>query len=459
MRSSHRSRAGLALGCALALFAATRASAQNGNLAARSAGGHLVFFSSQYNESDWLADHLIDGSPDRGWAGRSSGAQAVTIAFADDGLAEVEDVLINPYTRENKTNWAKEVEIQVSATYPFRDFRSIGRFTLENEGVDQVFSFPSPERVRYLKILFLSNYGGGYMEAGEVKAMGRMLPDGPAAPAWTNLAAASEGARLETFTSEYNPADWAAANLIAPDGMTGWAGKSAGSQEVVVALKEASEVSDVAINNYAREATTNWAAVADVEISATSSYKGFQPVAHLEMPAVGELHTVHLAAPVAARYVKFIFRRNHGGGGYMEAARLYAFHTEPEAGQPAASAKLAEQLASTGRAVSHEINFATDSADILPSSESVLQEIADLLRQNADWQLIIEGHTDAMGGPEYNLELSRRRAEAVKRWLVDRAGIEELRLTTAGYGLTRPVASNDSEEGRAQNRRVELVRR
>lgn len=64
-----------------------------------------------------------------------------------------------------------------------------------------------------------------------------------------------------------------------------------------------------------------------------------------------------------------------------------------------------------------------------------------------------------MGGAEPNLELSRRRAEAVKRWLVDREKIAEVRLTTAGYGLTRPIADNSTEDGRAKNRRVELVRR
>jgi OOP family OmpA-OmpF porin len=74
-------------------------------------------------------------------------------------------------------------------------------------------------------------------------------------------------------------------------------------------------------------------------------------------------------------------------------------------------------------------------------------------------ELIIEGHTDNIGGAQFNLELSRKRAEAVKRWLVDKAGIGEIRLTTVGYGLTRPIADNSTEEGRAKNRRVELVRK
>lgn len=95
----------------------------------------------------------------------------------------------------------------------------------------------------------------------------------------------------------------------------------------------------------------------------------------------------------------------------------------------------------------------------MPRSETVLSQIAKVLQENPKLELIIEGHTDNVGGAQFNLELSRKRAEAVKRWLVDKAGISEVRLTTVGYGLSRPIADNSTEEGRAKNRRVELVRK
>jgi len=95
----------------------------------------------------------------------------------------------------------------------------------------------------------------------------------------------------------------------------------------------------------------------------------------------------------------------------------------------------------------------------LPGSETVLSQIAKVLQENPKLELIIEGHTDNVGGAQFNLELSRKRAEAVKRWLVDKVGISEVRLTTVGYGLSRPIADNSTEEGRAKNRRVELVRK
>ena len=102
------------------------------------------------------------------------------IGFEGDALAEIEDVLINPYTREDSSNWVQEVEVQVSTTFPFRDFTSVGRFAVAAEGRLQAFSLPSPKRARYVKIVFLANRGGGYMEAGEVQVMGRLLDSAPA---------------------------------------------------------------------------------------------------------------------------------------------------------------------------------------------------------------------------------------------------------------------------------------
>ena len=442
---------------AAALCGAPAVAQAQSNLAAAGAGGKLVSFASQYDDGDWAAANLIDGSPDRGWSGQSAGAQAFVLGFRGGALAELEDVVVNPYSRESPDNWVREIEIQVSTTYPFRGFRKVGTLSLTAEGTDHVLSFDRPTPARYLKLVFLSNGGGGYMQAGEIRAMGRLVEGSTPAPAYRAL---HETATIESFSSQYDEGDWAAANLIAPDTVRGqWAGKSAGVQEVVVALPEATPVTDVAVGNYAREADTNWARSAEVLLSSDSAYKGFVSAGTLEMPPRGELHTVTLDRPTPARYVKVVFRRN-GGGGYMEAGRIRIYQAEQSDGGGGAGAEsIAAQLESTGRAVTQEIHFATDSAEILPASEPVLREIAEVLRSQSGLELIIEGHTDGVGTAEHNLDLSRRRADAVKRWLVDRLGIGEVRLTTVGYGLTKPVADNASEEGRARNRRVELVRK
>lgn len=108
-----------------------------------------------------------------------------------------------------------------------------------------------------------------------------------------------------------------------------------------------------------------------------------------------------------------------------------------------------------GSIVFRNILFDFDKADIRPESFVILDEVSDYLGDNADIRMEIQGHTCSMGTAAYNLGLSDRRAASVKRYLVDK-GVETGRLETRGFGLTRPVAPNDTEENRALNRRVEF---
>jgi outer membrane protein OmpA-like peptidoglycan-associated protein len=120
--------------------------------------------------------------------------------------------------------------------------------------------------------------------------------------------------------------------------------------------------------------------------------------------------------------------------------------------------QLERELKENGRADIHSIYFSFNSDQIRPQSEPTLKEIADVLQRHADWKISIEGHTDAIGSDENNLLLSQRRSAAVKAALAARYGIDESRLTTAGHGEAVPTDTNDTPEGRAHNRRVELVR-
>ena len=117
-----------------------------------------------------------------------------------------------------------------------------------------------------------------------------------------------------------------------------------------------------------------------------------------------------------------------------------------------------QELKQTGQAEIYGIYFDFASDKIKPESEPVLREIADALNHNPSWKLRVEGHTDNIGGDEYNLDLSQRRAEAVKSALGTRYHIASERLTPKGFGATRPKEPNDTLAGRARNRRVELVR-
>lgn len=109
------------------------------------------------------------------------------------------------------------------------------------------------------------------------------------------------------------------------------------------------------------------------------------------------------------------------------------------------------------RLIFRNIYFDMGKATIKPQSFAVLDSIAKMLKENPNIIVEIQGHTDDVGSEEYNLELSQRRAEAVKNYLVQVHGIDPTRLIARGYGEYRPIAPNDTPEGRAKNRRVEFV--
>lgn len=122
------------------------------------------------------------------------------------------------------------------------------------------------------------------------------------------------------------------------------------------------------------------------------------------------------------------------------------------------AAALSSGLASNGHAVVNGILFDTGKADVKPQSTASLKEIAKLLQQEAKLKLYVVGHTDNVGALAANLELSRQRAAAVVRELTEHHGVAADRLNAYGAGPYAPVTSNESEDGRALNRRVELVK-
>ena len=147
-----------------------------------------------------------------------------------------------------------------------------------------------------------------------------------------------------------------------------------------------------------------------------------------------------------------------GGGtpsGAGAPASAGAGAAKPGSGSEAA---LERALVESGRADLYSIYFTFNSDVLREESEPTLAEIAGILSRHAGWRLQIHGHTDGIGTDAYNLDLSRRRAAAVKDALVRRHGISPDRLSTAGMGKAQPRDRNDTLEGRARNRRVELIR-
>ena len=115
-------------------------------------------------------------------------------------------------------------------------------------------------------------------------------------------------------------------------------------------------------------------------------------------------------------------------------------------------------LTDSGKVLIYGILFDFDKDVIKPESKPTLDEIASLLKSTPELKLKIVGHTDNKGAPQYNLDLSERRAANVVIALVSNYGIDVERLSAEGAGMTQPVDTNDTDEGRAKNRRVELVK-
>lgn len=120
--------------------------------------------------------------------------------------------------------------------------------------------------------------------------------------------------------------------------------------------------------------------------------------------------------------------------------------------------KLYDALAESGRVTTQGIYFDTGSDVLRPESGGTLKEIAQMLSEHPELKLTIEGHTDNVGAAEANQSLSERRAAAVKAALVKHFGADGARLSTQGFGASKPVGPNTSAEGRQANRRVELVK-
>lgn len=122
------------------------------------------------------------------------------------------------------------------------------------------------------------------------------------------------------------------------------------------------------------------------------------------------------------------------------------------------AAAFGNDIRATGHAAVYGINFDTGKSTIKPESAQAIGEIAKLLTADPSLKIYVVGHTDNVGGVDSNIKLSQDRAEAVLQALVRDHGIAPARLRSYGCGQFAPVASNDTEEGRAKNRRVELVK-
>jgi OmpA-OmpF porin, OOP family len=122
----------------------------------------------------------------------------------------------------------------------------------------------------------------------------------------------------------------------------------------------------------------------------------------------------------------------------------------------AGATDLAANLKKTCHVALYGVLFDFNKSTLQPASDAVLQQVADLLAKDKALKIEVQGHTDNVGGDAYNQTLSEARARAVMDWFA-KHGVAAARLSSNGYGKTKPVADNNTDEGRAKNRRVEIA--
>ncbi len=194
----------------------------------------------------------------------------------------------------------------------------------------------------------------------------------------------------------------------------------------------------------------NWDYAAREGTSAVQVLRNFQNALRQAGFTIDFIDASHITAHKANAWVSLEFPGDH----YYQTIIL----TKQMQQEVAANAdSLAEEIEKSGHVAVYGINFDTGKATLRPDSEKVLQEIDKLLAGHTEWRMRVEGHTDNTGSAASNMTLSNQRAQAVVAWLTAH-GIAPNRLTAQGFGQSKPVADNGSEDGRAKNRRVELAR-
>jgi outer membrane protein OmpA-like peptidoglycan-associated protein len=183
-------------------------------------------------------------------------------------------------------------------------------------------------------------------------------------------------------------------------------------------------------------------------------------------PAVATFFSTHPGTEDRLREQETLLR-TAAAGGQRNVARFERAmgRRAPAVAQPpivapptSARSEFLQMILASGRYVTHAVAFDTGSDRVRPEFKRVLKEIADGLVSTPTLRVRVEGHTDSTGDATRNVELSQRRADAIRTVLVSEFGIDPRRLAAVGLGAARPVASNSTPEGRAINRRVEFVR-
>lgn len=386
---------------------ASTAIAADVNVAAFANGALVESSTSDYD--GWDARWITDEDSQRGWAAAqgAKGPFVIVLSLAD--RTEIHALEFDTSGAESEARAARDIEVAVSDTSASAGFTPVAAVSLKPGADHQRFVVSKPGTGRWLRLTVRSNHGDAeYTELMEFRAFGQVTAPTPLP---TNLSGTYHSKTFGDFHLQQD-----GASLFGcydhHDGLVEGGAESGlmrftwheghNSGPAIMVLKRDGRSFE---GWWADEGSTTWSP--DWDLTKVSDAIGSCP------------------------------------------------HWNPRG---ANSNLVATALSDAGRVRLYGINFDLDSDRIRPDAKPVVDQLAAALKANPTWQVQIEGHTDATGTAAHNLELSTLRAQAVKTALVA-DGIAAGRLTTTGLGQTKPVASNDTDAGRAQNRRVEIVRK
>ena len=407
----------IALLCAI-LLQLTRLSAQSGGGSAESnqlswgAGALVVQAPPSYSDSgNWSPESLLDELPSTGWATKSGDLTPKVFVFEMADKSTITSLAFDTAQVEKPARGAKDVKVEISDSED-GGFTVIATSSLAQVKDHQKFALKAPATGRYLRLTVLNNWGDAqYMEIMNVYAYGkslgkRTLPDnsGMFSSSYGNFHMQQTGSAVNGCYEHSN-------GLIENGGFEGrvlrfnWTeGEVAGPRHGGPAM--------LIFSDDGQSFTGYWWNEAD-KGAPSGDWRG-------------------------KRVAKDVGSCPHW--------------------KPGGANGVVEQLKSEGRARLYGILFDSDSDHLKAESKPTLDALIAAARTQPTWSFGIEGYTDNVGGDAHNQTLSEKRALSVKAYLVA-AGVDASRLTTQGFGASHPVSSNDTELGRSQNRRVEVVKK
>jgi OmpA-OmpF porin, OOP family len=366
----------------------------------------------------WSPYNVIDESDETSWESNPEEIANQVLVFEMPEKTLLKKFSFDSRFQSFDERAAKELTVEISDTSKTDGFQQVLSVKLVQSKDNQTFDSAKPIAGRFVRLTVKNNYGGDRISLNEIRGFGEQL---------TNTA------KLENLSGTYEMGSGIGNLHIKQEGTSVvgcydyrngvFSGGTEGRLLKVNLTQKEDESTEKAVGIYSfstdGKKILGFSKAVDSNATGFDSFWGGNKVSD----NIGECK-------------QFKDIKNPNGG----------------------QTQLEKDLSDDGRAVIYGINFDFNSDVIREESKAVLNTVLGLLKAKPDWKMTIEGHTDNIGGEAFNKTLSDKRANSVKNFLV-KNGIEATRLTASGMGLSKPIATNDTEAGRSQNRRVELVKK